>query len=37
MEEEEKEVIVEEDRLNMLENAIQDLILLVAEMRGGGK
>lgn len=37
MEEEEKEVIVEEDRINILENAIQDLILLVAEMIGGGK
>lgn len=35
--EEEKEVIVEEDRINILENAIQDLILLVAEMIGGGK
>lgn len=37
MEEEEKEVIVEEDRINILENAIEDLILLVAEMIGGGK
>lgn len=37
MEEEEKEVIIEEDRLNMLEDAIQDLILLVSEMMGGGK
>lgn len=35
--EEEKEVIVEEDRINILENAIQDLILLVSEMMGGGK
>lgn len=35
--EEEKEVIVEEDRINMLEDAIQDLILLVSEMMGGGK
>lgn len=35
--EEEKEVIVEEDRINILENAIQELILLVEEMMGGGK
>lgn len=35
--EEEKEVIVEEDRINILENAIEDLILLVAEMMGGVK
>lgn len=35
MEEEEKDIIVEEDRINMLEDAIQDLILLVSEIMGG--